>query len=65
MRPICFPQGAQGKARDQVARLFRVGDNQVPRAKAILTDAPNLADQVLSCTLSIAAAYEEFQSRKR
>lgn len=51
-------------ASRSIAKHFRVGEEQVKKAKSILTDAPDLADQVLNCTLSIAAAYEKLQSRK-
>ena len=53
-----------GRARDVVANEFKVSDKAVQQAKALLSDAPDLVQQVESCTLSLAAAYEELQDRR-
>jgi hypothetical protein len=47
-----------------MAVIFKVSNKSIQQAKAILDDATDLADQVESCALSLAAAYEELQSRK-
>jgi hypothetical protein len=59
------PDGAEGQARDQAAKHFRVGKNQVQQAKAILAEASDLVEQVLSRTLAIAPAYEQLQQRRK
>ena len=41
--------------RKQLASQFKVGENAVQQAGALLADAPDLADQVSACTLSPAA----------
>jgi transcriptional regulator with XRE-family HTH domain len=49
------------RARDDAAAMFKVSDKSVQQAKALLSDAPDLAAQVESCTTSLAAAYEALQ----
>jgi hypothetical protein len=45
-------------SRQSVSQVFKVGEKAVRQAKALLADAPDLAAQVGSCTLSLAAAYD-------
>jgi hypothetical protein len=42
-----------------------VGKNAVQQAKALLTEAPDLASQVEACNLSLAAAYEQLHERRK
>jgi hypothetical protein len=44
-------------SRQKVAKTFKVGEKYVQQAKALREDAPDLAGQVESCSLSLAAAY--------
>jgi hypothetical protein len=53
------------RARDDAARVFKVGSNAVQQAKALRADAPDLAEQVECRALSLAAAYEAMQERDR
>src|SRR5262249_40909954 len=53
------------KSREVVARAFKVGVNSVQQAKALLAEAPDLADQVADCTLSLAGAMEALQGRRK
>ena len=46
-------------SRDDASKVFKVGVNAVQQAKALLSDAPDLADQVSACTVSLAGAYEQ------
>jgi hypothetical protein len=50
-------RAASGRACDDVAAIFKVGKNDVQQAKALLTDAPDLADQVYSRATSLEKAY--------
>jgi hypothetical protein len=60
------PNGATPhRSRDDVAAIFKVGKNYVQQAKALHADAPDLAEQVECCALSLAAAYEAMQERDR
>jgi hypothetical protein len=52
-------------SREMVAKMFKVGVNAVQQAKALLAEAADLTAQVESCTSSLAAAYEELQSRRQ
>jgi hypothetical protein len=51
--------------RGNVSTVFKVSDKSVQQAKALLAEAPDLAAQVEACALSLAAAYEELQDRRR
>ena len=53
------------KSRDVVAKIFKVGPQSIQQAKALHDEAPDLIAQVESCTLSLAAAYEELQERRQ
>ncbi len=55
----------KGRSRDDASKVFKVGANAVQQAKALLANAPDLAQQVEACTVSLAAAYEEQQSRRQ
>jgi len=44
-----------GKARDNIAGVFKVSDKSVQQAKALISEAPDLAAQAQTCTLSLAA----------
>jgi hypothetical protein len=50
---------------DAVAKIFKVGVRQVKEAKALLTEAPDLAKRVEACTLALAVAYELLQERRK
>lgn len=55
----------QGRAsREDAASVFKVGKNAVQQAKALLSEAPDLAEQVEGCALSLQAAYEQLQQRR-
>jgi hypothetical protein len=54
-----------GRSVGIVALQFKVSDKSIQQAKALLKEAPDLAAQVESCSLSIAAAYEELQHRRQ
>src|SRR5262245_28436610 len=47
------------RSREYIASIFKVGKNQVQQAKALLAESPDLADQVSSCAVSLADAYEQ------
>ncbi|MFO0843280.1 MAG: hypothetical protein U0797_12935 [Gemmataceae bacterium] len=62
--------GKDGKSshvlsRDIVSAQFKVSDKAVQQAKALLTDAPDLANQVETCALYLAAAYDQLQERRK
>jgi hypothetical protein len=52
-------------SREVVAKTFKVGVNAVQQARALFSEAPDLASQVEACTMSLAAAYEELQNRRK
>lgn len=54
----------RGRSTEAMAKTFKVGVNAIQSAKAILAEAPDLASQVEACALSLAAAYEQLQSRR-
>lgn len=54
-----------GNSRDDASKIFKVGVNAVQQAKAVLQDAPDLAQQVENCTTSLVSAYETVQQRRR
>jgi len=56
---------ATHRARDDASKVFKVGVNAVQQAKALVTEAADLAEQVEWSNLSLAAAYEELQNRRR
>jgi hypothetical protein len=39
-----------GKSRDDLAKAFKVGKESIQQAKALLTEAPDLAVKVECCT---------------
>ena len=47
------------------AGVFKVSDKSIKEARALLSDAPDLATQVEACALSLAAAYEQLQARRK
>jgi hypothetical protein len=49
----------------QVAKQFHVSEKSVLQARDLLAEAPDLAAQVEGCALSLAAAYQLAQERKR
>jgi hypothetical protein len=51
--------------RKQLASRFRVGENAVQQARALLEEAPDLLARVESCESSLAAAYQELQGRRQ
>lgn len=53
-----------GRSRDDAAKTFKVSDKSVQQAKALLAEAPDLAEQVESCTLSLADAYGQLQNAR-
>jgi hypothetical protein len=57
--------GPSTLSRQSVASVFKVGEKAVQQAKALLLEAPNLAEQVQACTLSLAAVWEQLQGRRR
>jgi hypothetical protein len=50
---------------EQAGKPFKVSGTYVKQAKAILSEAPDLAAQVEACTASLATAYEQLQERRR
>lgn len=54
-----------GRARDDVGKVFKVSDKSVQQAKALLTDAPDLATQVEGGAMPLATAYEQHVERKK
>jgi hypothetical protein len=52
-------------SRESAGVIFKVGVNAIQQTKALLAEAPDLASQVEACTLSLAAAYEELQERRK
>jgi hypothetical protein len=52
-------------SREVVAGKFKVSDKFVQQARALLSDAPDLAEQVENNTLSLASAYAEVQRRRQ
>src|SRR5262249_39502089 len=52
------------EGRKSAAKTFKVGENAVQQAKALLTEAPDLVAQVEACTTSLAAAYEQLQGAR-
>jgi hypothetical protein len=52
-------------SRESAGIIFKVSDKSVQQAKAVLAEAPDLASQVETCALSLAAAYDECQDRRR
>jgi hypothetical protein len=54
-----------GLSRKAVGRAFKVGENSVQQAKAILAEAPDLAVQVEACAISLAFAWEQLQNRRK
>lgn len=55
----------QGRSRTDAAKTFKVGEKSVQQAKAMLSDAPDLIEQVEACALSLAAGYEKLQTRQQ
>jgi hypothetical protein len=51
--------------REGVAALFKVGKNYVQEAKALVDDAPDLAEQVAGGALLLEKAYTVLQSRRQ
>jgi hypothetical protein len=51
-----------GRSRDDAARVFKVGVNAIQQAKALLSEATDLAAQVECCSLSLAAAWSSSMS---
>jgi hypothetical protein len=51
--------------RKTVAAQFKVGEVSVQQAKALLAEAPDLAQQVDASALSLAAGYEAIQKRRQ
>jgi hypothetical protein len=51
--------------RGDVASVFKVSDKSVQQAKALLADAPDLAEHVEKCLSSLAEAYEQLQERRK
>lgn len=49
---------------DSLAKQFKVSKTSLSQARDILAEAPDLAEQVVACTLSLAAAYEQLQARR-
>jgi hypothetical protein len=45
-------------SRDMVAKKFKVNKESVQQAKALLVEAPDLAEQVEGCTLSVEVAWQ-------
>jgi hypothetical protein len=56
--------GRPRRATDDASKVFKVGVNAVQQAKALLIDAPDLAQQVEACVFSVAAAYQQLQQRQ-
>jgi hypothetical protein len=54
-----------GRSREDAARVFKVGVNAIQQAKALLSEAADLAVQVESAASSLMASYEELQERRR
>ena len=52
-------------SREVVAKTFKVSDKSVQQAKAILSEAPDLAEQVSICLLPLAAANAAAPGRTR
>jgi hypothetical protein len=57
--------GKPRRSAADAATVFKVGRQAVEQAKALLASAQDLAEQVESCALSLAAAYEQLQQRRR
>jgi len=53
-----------GRGSLDVSRHFRVGKVQVEQAKALLSEAPDLVQQIDAEVISLAAAYGELQERR-
>lgn len=49
----------QGESREKAAAMVGIGHNAVSRAKKLLTEAPELAEQVASGEKSLNQAYTE------
>jgi hypothetical protein len=64
-RPGKDGKSSQVLSRDVVANQFKVSDKSVQQARALLTESPDLASQVECCALSLAAAYEQLQDRRK
>lgn len=52
-------------SREAASQVFKVGAQSVQQAKALLSEAPDLATQVESCTTNLASAYEQLQARRK
>ncbi len=57
-------QSATLSVRD-LSRRFRASDNSIKQARDLLTGAEDLAAQVDACALSLAAAFDQLQARRR
>lgn len=57
--------GQSTLSRQSLARTFKVGEKAIQQAKALLTEAPDLASQVEACAVSLLDAYEQLQKRRR
>jgi ParB-like chromosome segregation protein Spo0J len=55
----------KGRARTDAAAVFKVGEKAVQQAKALLTEAADLVEEVEAGTLTLAGAYEELQQRHK
>jgi hypothetical protein len=54
-----------GRASDDAAKVFKVGRQAIQQAKALLAEALDLASQVDTCVLSLAAPYAQHQDRQK
>jgi hypothetical protein len=54
-----------GRKREEAAKEFKVSDKSVEQAKALLAEAPDLAQQVETQSLTLAGAYETLQTRRK
>jgi hypothetical protein len=50
---------------DQLAKQFHVSKRSILQARDLLNEAPDLAEQVDACALSLAAAHEQLLTRRK
>ncbi len=50
---------------EALSKRYRIGKQYVTQARDLLSEASDLVEQVQCCTISLAAAYEELQERRK
>lgn len=59
------PVQSEPVSLDALAKKYKTARASISQARDLITEAPDLAAQVEGCTLSLAAAYEQLQGRRK